>query len=107
MEYADAVKRVKAEKPKENYVLIEFGYDCKILVPHKDGLDILAGLVNAEKYSDHYQKPTRITEFSKDLIKTTFMSSSEYQRHKIAAMLNITADEVKEMMEAEFQPTPA
>lgn len=98
MDLAEAIKKVKAEKPKENFMILEFPYDIKYLVPHKDGIAILAALVNAEKLSEEYNKPKRIEEIGREQVNTRLMSHSEYTRYKIAGLLNISPDEVKVLM---------
>ena len=106
MELAEAIKKVKAEKPQENFMVLEFSYNNKFLVPHKDGVAIMAALANAEKLIESYGDPKRIVEIDREHITTRFMAHTEYQRFKLAALLNITPTEVKEMMEAANKPTP-
>lgn len=106
MELAEAIKKVKAEKLQENYMVLEFSYNNKYLLPHKDGVAILAALANAEKLSDSYGDPKRITEIERESVTTRFMSHAEYTRFKLAGLLHIQPDEVKEMMEAANNPTP-
>lgn len=97
MEYKDAVKKVQARKVKDNYLLVTMGYDNKILLPHKDGILFMTALANAEQFNDPYSKPPTITEMAKDKIVLAPMSQEEYERYKIAALLNMTIDEVKEL----------
>ena len=107
MDLAEAVKKVKADKIKDNFMVLEFSYDNKLILPHKDGISILSALANAERLQDPYGGPKRITEVERDLVTTKLMSNFEYERYKIAALLQITPDEVKEMMEAANKPTPS
>ena len=108
MDYSDAVKKVRAEKPKENFMTISFdtGYNRRIVLPQKDGAALLALLSNAEVIQDGYSDPKRIVEVPREMCTTTFLSHQEYERYKIAGLLNLTPDEVKEMMEAANKPTP-
>ena len=106
MEYAEAVKKVRAEKPKDNFMILKFGYDNKILVPHKDGVIIVAALLNAERLKESYNEPHRILEIERDLLEIQTMSYIEYERFKIAGLLNVTPQEVKEMAEKANQPKP-
>lgn len=96
MEYAEALKKVQAKKPKENFMVITLGYDNKLVLPHKDGLAFMASLASVEKLSEPYNEPHRITEFDRSAITTHLMSAEEYERFKIAALLNVTPDEVKQ-----------
>ena len=108
MDYAEAVKKVRAEKPKDNFMVIKFDqdYSSGIVLPHKDGVALLSTLANAEKLVDRYSEPKRIGEINRDHVTTMSMSHQEYERFKIAALLDITPDEVKEIQEAaNKQPT--
>ena len=95
-DYLEAMKKVSVLKPKENYLVIELYYDNKIILPYKDGITLMAALNNAEHLKETYNEPHRITGLNRDVIKTTVMSHEDYSRYKIAALLNITIDELKE-----------
>jgi hypothetical protein len=106
MEYKDALKKVQAVKPKDNYMVIKLGYDNKIVLPYKDAVAFIATLNNAEHFDEQYNKPHRINELDRSKIEATLMSHQEYERYKIAVLLNITADEVKEaQLQAQQQET--
>jgi hypothetical protein len=107
MNYADAVKKVKAVKPGENYLLIEFAYSGRFVFPYKDGLTVLAAMENAEKITEEYSAPKRIKPILRDDFNSRILSHQEYLHYKIAALYNISPDEAKAMMEAENNPTPA
>ena len=96
MDYAEAVKKVHSIKPKENYMVIEMYYDNKIVLPYKDGLSFMASLANAESLKTPYNEPHIIGEFTDNVIKTTIMSGETYIKYKIATLLNITLDQLKE-----------
>mgnify|MGYP003509925449 CR=1 FL=1 len=96
MEYKEAVKKIQARKPKDNYMIIKMGYENTVVLPHKDGMSLIASLATAEQYNDPYGKVHSITELDRNKITVTTMSSDEYDRHKIAVLLGMTLDEVKE-----------
>ena len=98
MKYEEALKLVQTKKPKDNYMLIEMAYDKKLLLPYKDALLFLSSLANAEQLNERYQEPHRIIGLERDSIHSRIFSHEEYERYKIAALLNITPDEVKEHM---------
>ena len=106
MDYADAVKKVRAEKPKENFMTLEFNYDHKFVLPHKDGVALLAAFANAERLVDRYNEKPRIEGVDRDSVIARQFSASEYELYKVAALLNLSPSEVKEMMEAANKPTP-
>lgn len=99
MNYAQALKEIQAEKKKakDNYLVFEFSYDVKILLPHKDGLVLIGALSNAEELQVPYNEKHSITEMRRDKIKISQMSQEEYERYKLSALLGITIDEAQEL----------
>ena len=96
MDYAEAVKKVQAKKLKENFLLIEMAYDKKLIMPYKEGVAFISSLANAEQLNDPYSKPKTITGLDREAIKSSVLSYEEYERIKIAALLNISLEEVKQ-----------
>ena len=96
MEYAEAVKKVRAVKPRENKMIVVFGYDTKLVINHSDGIALMNALANAELLDDGYGKPHRINPIDRNKVTVNPLSSDEYDQYKIAALLNISLDEVKE-----------
>ena len=108
MKLDEATKKVRAEKPKDSYLQIEIS--GSFVVPTKDGQAILAALAQVESGPNYYNS-YRIGEMKRDAITANAISAQEYERHKIAALLNVTVDEVrlaqKQAAEANTQqPTP-
>lgn len=95
MEYLEAVKSVQAHKVKENYLVIALSYSHKIVLPHKEGIAFLTSLSNAEQLKEDYNEPHRITSLDRTALTSTLMSRDEYEQYKIAALLNVSIDEVK------------
>lgn len=96
MDFKDAVKKIQARKTKENFLVFTFGYDSKIVMPHKDGVALIACMANAEQLYDPYNGKHYIGEMEKAKIQISQMSQEEYERYKIAALLDISMDEVKQ-----------
>jgi hypothetical protein len=96
MDYKEALKLVRTKKERESYLIIEMGYDNKMILPHKEGIILLSTLINAEHMSDPYNKPIAIREFDREKLRVTQMSAVEYERIKICTLLGITMDEVKQ-----------
>ena len=95
-EYEAAMKKVVSIKPKENYLVIDIYYNHKIILPFKEGIAFLACLEKAEAINEEYSKPAIITSFNRDHLKTSIMSGEDYINHKVAALLNVSLEEVKE-----------
>ena len=97
MDYKEALKKVQAKKPKQNFMLIEISYDRKLVLPYQEGIAFMASLENAEQLIDSYSKPKGITGIDRDQIKTSLMSYAEFEQVKIAALLNVSIEEVKHL----------
>ena len=95
MEYAEAVKKVKAEKPKDNFMTVHI--DAHLILPHKDGVLLLQALSNAERFPRYYSDPKVIEPLDGDIVTTQPMSWQTYEQHKIAALLGVSFDTVKDM----------
>ena len=95
MKYEEALKKVQTSKNKDNFMLIEVNWNNKILLPYKDGLVYLNSLINAESYSD--SGDVRIGGINRDDITCRIISNEEYERIKIANLLNISLADVKAM----------
>lgn len=112
MNLADATKAVKAEKPKEGFLVFEFEYGRKFVIPHTAGTAILAALEYAEQLTKRYSEPSRIHEVNPDAYSAKPMSRQEYERYKIAALLGLCSpDQVEDAQEQAHQasltrPTP-
>ncbi len=105
MKYEDAAKQVRGVKPPENFLLVRLSYDNHLLLPHSDGLALIAALGRAEKLIDRYSEPKRIVPLDREAISMVTFSRRDYERYKIAALLNCTPEQVAEFAEV-GQPIP-
>ena len=96
MEFKEALRLVQSKKQKDNYLLVEITYDKKIILPYKDGIALLGALANAEQLNDPYSKPKTISHLERDVFKTTILSAVEYEQLRVAALLNVSLEEVQE-----------
>lgn len=96
MDYKEALKKVQTSRQRENFLIVELDYNNKVLLPYKDGITLLSTLANAEQLSDRYGQTKSIGPLGMDSIKSYVLSASEYEQIKIAALLNVSVDEVKQ-----------
>lgn len=99
MDYAEAIEKLQTNKRKENYLVIVLSYDTKIVLPHKDGIALLATLDSAEQLNELYGVKPSITSLARDKVTVTQMSHEEYECFKVATLLGVTPDEVKEQLQ--------
>ena len=93
--YEVAVKELKAKKPPENYMVIQLSYSTKLVLTYKAGLAFMAALENAEVFKDSYTDRGHIIPLERDSITGHLMSSTEYTQIKIANILNVSLEDVK------------
>jgi len=81
--------KAKANKPVENYMAIEFDYNSKtIVMPHKDGVALLAALGKAEKLMNEYSKKPVINN-DKIKFETTIYTKDKYIEFKMNHLLGL------------------
>lgn len=95
MNFAEAQKQVKAEKQKENMMVIPFDYVHKLVVPYKDGVKIIEALANAEVLKEEYGQPAYFAGVERHHFNPTIMSREEYELIKIGALLKVDYKELK------------
>lgn len=96
MDYKQAIKLVQSSKTKENFMVIKLDYSKRLILPYKDALAFLSALNNAEKLISEYGSTPRIEAIDCEFIESTVMSHEEYERIKIANLLQVTLEEVKQ-----------
>jgi hypothetical protein len=94
--YLKALKKAQSSDTRGNFMLIKLSYDCTVCVPYKDGVSFMAALEKAENYHDRYSEPKRIDEWKKDAIETKVLSAQEYLRIKIAGLLHVKPEDLKQ-----------
>ena len=78
----------------DNYIKIEFDYNCSYIFPYDDGITILNMFKNAEEYNtENYENHTIIP--LKNTPTTTVIANQQYKNMKMAALLNITVKELE------------
>lgn len=100
MTYEAALKKVReVKKPVDNFMILEFGYDSKYVLPHSQGVALLAALTNVEMLTDSYAEAPKIIPISRDKLKATPLSREEYEFTKISALLNLSKQQYIDMVE--------
>lgn len=94
--YQEAVKKMQANKPKENYLICNISWDIKMVLPYKVGMVLMEALGQAERLVEEYSKPPSIQPFDRDRIGISILSAKEYEQIRIAQLLKVPLDTVKE-----------
>ena len=102
MKYEDAVKKIQTKKPTDNYMIIETSYNSKLLLPYKDGIALMSALVNAEEFKDSYGENPRILPVNRSIVSSTLLSREDYESIKVAALLNMSVDQLKNQTATEI-----
>lgn len=92
----EARKKLKAEKPREHYMAITI--DGTFILPHKAAVVLLDAIKEAER-GPSYSTNHSITSLDKYAIQSNVMPWQDYDRYKLAALLNVTYDTIKDAEE--------
>ena len=98
--YQETLKKVQAEKPKENYMVVTIGYDVKLVLPWSAGLELVRSLSTAEVFVKEYGKRPVINPVNRDTTNIALMSAKEYTQTKMSMLLNMDIEDF-DKMEAE------
>lgn len=97
MNYQEAVKLTDATpKLKDNFMVIKLNYDFMLVLPYKAGVAFMEAVANAEQLYQEYNKQHRICAMDTNRMQVNVMSHKEYREYKIAALMGIKVEEVKE-----------
>ena len=97
MDYQQAAKLADSStKPRENFMVIKMAYDFKLVLPHKTAVALLDSLAQAEQLYQEYNQQHRICAVEPNRITANVMSHKEYREYKIAALMGIKIEQVKE-----------
>lgn len=97
MTYDEAQAQLKKAKRESSYWLIELDWGRKLILPHAAGIQFLAALEGAEVLEGQHTNNVRVRGLSKDLLEIRPLSAADYRRYKMAALLDLSYDAVKEM----------
>lgn len=95
MNYQEAKKTIQTNVAKEGYMLFNFSYSNKLVLPHKAGVVFLESLALAEQLHEEYQKAHYIGAVDRDFFTTTLLSRHEYEQYKLSTLLGISLDDLK------------
>ena len=95
-DYQAAVKKLQAIKPKDNYLICNISWDLNLVFPYKTGLTFMEALGQAEKLVEEYNTPPGIQPINRDKIQFRVLSAKEYEQIRIAQLLKVPLDTVRE-----------
>lgn len=98
-----AIKAVRAEKKAESYVRIDKEYNTFLVLPYKQGIAFMQALEGAEIFEEYYGNSPRTRPIS-DMFTMRPMSRQEYEDYKVAELLGISYNEVKQLREQHRKP---
>lgn len=96
MLYKEAIKKVQATKTGENFIVVQFNYDKKLILPYSDGLVFMQSLQKGELLNSNYPRETTIEPFDLNTYTVNPLSRTDYEMYKVAQLLNMTLTEVKQ-----------
>jgi hypothetical protein len=93
-QFKEAQKKAQAFKTNENFFKVDFS-GVVLVLPYKEGMAFIASLAHAESIEGDWGKK-RLEDFNMKCMEITVIPAKERERYKIAALLDISIDDVKE-----------
>lgn len=92
-----ALKQVRAQKPKENFMAVRLHLDWneKLILPHKDALLFMEAMKHAEVVKGYDSDTGHITSPDNGVIAIHSLPAEEYEDRKMALLLNVSYDDMK------------
>jgi len=80
-------EKIEVPPPETNYIIFDFGYENKFVLPYDKSMDMLALLENAEMYdtsdySDHTISPLKFK------FEATIIGASRYNEMRVLHLIN-------------------
>lgn len=91
MNYEEA-KKLVGIKAKDNMITVQTSYNIYVF-PFKEGMAFVEALKSAEQLDKTYN-PQRVLPLARDGFEFRVMPAIDYERMKIAGLLDLTIDEV-------------
>ena len=95
-DYMAAMKKVQASKSRDNYLMCCVSWDVNLIFPYKEGMLFMEALAKAERLNEDYGKPPVIQGIDRERFAVKILSAKEYDQIRIAQLLSVKLDEVKE-----------
>lgn len=96
-DYLKASKQITKTK-EEMYLLVSVSYDIKLVLPYKQGMELISSLEHAMVFRDRYDKPP-LYKPVEDELTIRPMSTREINQIKVAQLLGVTIDTAKKLNE--------
>lgn len=87
--YTKAKEDVAKQKVKDNFIIMQVSYDQKLVIPYKEGMELISALSKAEVIHLPYTGPHRIKPVEQDTFEFNVMSHVEYEKYKMIALLGL------------------
>ena len=104
MLYSEALEAAKKIKPATGFIRLSLGYNLTLLIPHAQGMAVLAALDTAETLEEPYNKPPVIRGLRTSDITVGLASSEEVLRYRMAQLLNVPLDDLAHLKDQENPP---
>jgi hypothetical protein len=101
LSYDEAIKKAKTLPKTDNYMVVQI--QSRVVVPYKEGLQIMSGLQNAEKINPYWSSEPPWAPVDSGTITYEIMAPEVYHRHRVAALMGVSLKELEEAEKASQQ----
>ena len=104
MTFEEALEAVQKLPAADHYLALKVNY-YRFLVPYEDGLQILKAFRHAELWDDWHTVRPRITPLPPAQVEVSLVSKLDYQRMKIAMMMQVSLQELPDTTDLSLRPS--
>lgn len=90
---AKEAEKLLSKPIEENYISFSIGYSASLIMPHKQGLELVKALACAEEFKDNYNGASQVAPISPKEIHIKLVSAEEYREAKLRYYLEQGTEE--------------
>lgn len=91
MTYDEALKQVQAkQEPLQAFLEIRFSYHCKIILPYKQGMQVIESLQQGWFFNENYSAAPELRPLQDGDLDFHIRSKQEVQNIQMAQLLNVS-----------------
>ena len=104
MTFEEALEAVQRLPAADHYLALKVNY-YRFLVPYEDGLQILKAFRHVELVDNWHSGDLKIEPLPRDQIEVSLMSKLEYQRIKMAMMMQVPQKDLPDLTTLSLRPS--
>lgn len=105
MTYEEALKATAGKTPavSQTFLRIKFGYQAEVILPYKQGIQMLEAMQQGWFYAANYSSPPEFRPIKTEDFEMHICSQEEVQEIQMAKLLGVSIHDLKTLAEQQNQ----